>query len=205
MHDMPVHTKLKNEDLTEQYLSVFESLFATYYDSLWGYAYKVVDDRQAAEDIVQDVFMAVWERRNLIDFSSSLKPYLFKAVYNRSLTHLNAEAVLLCIDEDIPELLLDKGIISNNGQDLLITKEISREIALFTESLPQQCRKVFKLSRNFHLKNREIAEMLGISEKTVEGHISKALKGLREHLMRVGLLSIHLFFYLLPEPYFYIL
>lgn len=166
-------------------LLVFETLFDLYYDSLRAYAYKKVNDWAAAEDVVQDVFLALWIRRDQVDFNESLKSYLYKAVYNRSVTYLDSRHYLCNLEALKPEILLNQEIISYNQQDSFLLKEISGEIIRGIEKLPPQCRKVFTLSRRENLKNKEIASQLQISEKTVEDHIRKALKELRSYLMRI--------------------
>ncbi|MCD7936486.1 MAG: RNA polymerase sigma-70 factor [Tannerellaceae bacterium] len=176
----------KYEEPLKQSLKLFEELFACYYASLVGYAYKIVNDTQAAEDIVQDVFMGLWSKKDVLDFSESIKPYLFKAVYNRSLNYLSSLHTTLDVDGEDTYILLHKQITSYNQQDSLLLKEVEEEIRRFIETLPPQCRKVYKLSREENLKNREIAEKLNISEKTVEDHIRKALRELKTHLVKSG-------------------
>ena len=170
-------------------LSIFENLFHVYYDSLLAYAYKKVNDWAVAEDLVQDVFVALWMRKDTVDFSESIKPYLYKAVYHRSLNYLSSHREYLDVSTDDVERVLHKDMILYNQQDSLLMKEVSEVIVRFVDTLPPQCQKVFKLSRMDNLKNREIAERLQISEKTVEDHIRKALKELRFYLNQQGFIS----------------
>lgn len=182
------------KDPVEQKLSMFENLFQTYYNSLLAYAYKKVNDKQAAEDVVQDVFMALWIKHDSIDFNTSIKPYLYKAVYNRSITYLNSMINSLDITEHDIDMSLHNAIILYDQQDSLLLKEVSEEVARFIETLPTQCKKVFKLSREEYLKNKEIALILNLSEKTVEDHLRRALKGLRSHLIKSGFLPFTTFY-----------
>lgn len=161
---------------------IFEDLFQTYHRSLLLFAYKYVNDKQAAEDIVQDVFMVLWMRRHELDFSESMKPYLYKATYHKSLTYLSSLKDSLSIDDQDTRMLIHQKIVGNNQPDSLLLKEIEQEIVTFINTLPPHCKTVFQLSRGANLKNREIAERLNISEKTVEWHIRKALFDLRNHL-----------------------
>lgn len=173
---------------------IFEDLFQTYRHSLLLFAYKYVNDKQAAEDIVQDVFIALWIRRDEIDFSQPIKPYLYKATYHKSLTYLSSLKNSLNIDEKDTRMLIHQKIVSYNQPDSLLLQEIEQEIITFANMLPPQCKTVFQLSRGANLKNREIAERLNISEKTVEGHIRKALFGLRNHLIAKKIIECFLIF-----------
>lgn len=129
-------------------------------------------------------------KRKSINFNEPIKPYLYKATYNKSISYLNSLQENLNIDEQNIKLQLQQKIISYDLQESLLLKEISEEIISCVDTLPEQCRRVFLLSRGQGLKNKEIAQQLNISEKTVEGHISKALAELRSHLKKLDLLPI---------------
>ena len=178
---------LRNENLKYNFL-FFEELFHTYYGSLLLYASKYTNEKQAAEDIVQDVFTALWMKREEIDFNEPIKAYLFKATYNKSLNYLHSTRKNINIDEEAIKYKLQQKIQSFDQQDSILLKEITNEIESFVDTLPAQCRKVFLLSRGEGMKNKEIAKKLNISEKTVEGHISKALGELRIHLKVLDLM-----------------
>ncbi len=172
-------------------LSLFRELFDIYFKTLTTYAYRFVGNWQTAEDITQDVFMSLWEKKESIDFDDPIKPYLYRAVYNRSINYLNSALMQKRIEgaETIDELI-NREILSYNQHDTLLLKEITEEINQFVDTLPPQCRTVYKLSRERNLKNKEIAAQLGVSEKTVEKHISKALSEIRNHLVRLDILAI---------------
>lgn len=176
----------------EESLQAFQHLFNTYYLSLTAYAYKIVNDHQEAEDIVQDVFMSLWIIKDRFDFDRAVKPYLLKAVYNRSVNYLKSRKPSIDITTGDTDLMLLNEIASSDQEDSLLLKETSEKIHDFIETLPTQCKKVFKLSRFSGLKNKEIASTLNISEKTVENHISKALRDLRIHLKKIGLIPLFL-------------
>lgn len=166
----------------------FEHIYLQYFKELSLFSARIVGDISAAEDIVQDVFFECWSRRNKIDTSTSIKPYLYKLTYNRSLDFLKRlDNKNLNIGDGISEL--DNLFYSTFIQDdQLHTDEISKEIINCINLLPEKCKQVFILSRHNSLKNREIAEELDISIKTVEKHISKALQEIREHLLKAGYL-----------------
>ena len=178
-------------------LMLFQELFARYFRSLVTYAYRYVNDWNVSEDIVQDVFMALWVNRNEIDFEEPVKPYLYRATYNRSINHLNSVLVQRRVDHtDNLDELIDYEILSYNQHDNLLLKEIEEEISSFVKTLPEQRKKVFLLSREENMKNKEIAFLLNISEKTVEKHITKALSDIRTHLTQTGLMSGLIYFLL---------
>lgn len=178
-------------------LMLFQELFERYFRSLVTYAYRYVNDWNVSEDIVQDVFMALWVNRNEIDFEEPVKPYLYRATYNRSINHLNSVLVQRRVDHtDNLDELIDYKILSYNQHDNLLLKEIEEEISSFVKTLPEQRKKVFLLSREENMKNKEIAFLLNISEKTVEKHITKALSDIRTHLTQTGLMSGLIYFLL---------
>lgn len=183
-----------------QQLSGLENLFKRYYKPLRAYAFRFVNHKLISEDIVQDVFFELWARRDTIRFdeADSVKAYLFKSVYNRSINILNSGYLneLSSLD-GINEHHIIENFLSTqlqNQEQSLLLKELEEEIANFVETLPAQCKKIFILSRTHELKNREIAEQLGISVKAVEKQISKALSELKKHLLKKDLLFIMFLF-----------
>jgi len=154
----------------------FEELFKTHFKPLCGFANKYLQDIDLAKEIVHDVFVKLWEKREQIDMNKAVKSYLYTAVNNKSLNHIR----------DNKKFVDSEQIIENetdwNYSDNLVELEIQEKITATLDSLPPKCREVFKLSRYENLKYKEIAEKLDISQKTVETHMSKALKALRKNL-----------------------
>jgi RNA polymerase sigma-70 factor (ECF subfamily) len=181
-----------------QQLLALEGLFKSHYKPLRAYAYRFIYNKEIAEDVVQDVFFELWSRRQHIRFDDkeAVKSYLFKSVYNRSMSLLASDLLYerSPLEGANEELIIENYMQAHmqNQEQSLLLKELEKEIAAYVETLPPQCKKVFTLSRTYELKNKEIAEQLGISLKAVEKHISKALTGLREHLRKEGLLSLFL-------------
>lgn len=147
----------------------FEFTFKLYYRPLCLYALHYVHDIDNAEDIVQDCFVAMIERGGGDDISN-VRSYLYMAVRNRCLNHLR----------DAHEELSAKDVEGDISDEEAAEASL-HEAQLWTaiDSLPEKCREVFLMSKQRGLKYREIAQELGISEKTVENQISKALKVLR--------------------------
>jgi len=162
----------------------FDQIFRKYYKRLCHYAYKFVDDSQIAEDIVQDVFWQVWEKQQIFEIEVVLQSYLFRAVYNRCINHINHRKMVNkhheLISEQFRQFEIDYYRSTDEGGISLFELEAKIEDAI--SSLPPQCRNVFEMSRKQGLKNAEIATELQISQKVVEKHITKALSILRNKL-----------------------
>lgn len=160
----------------------FEQLFQSYFDYLVNFAKQYVQDQNIAEDICQSVFIKLWEKRTEINPNQSIKSYLFTSVKNRSLNyirdHKKYRSKVLDVD------LADIEYFEEEEGDLNID-ELKVKLEKALASLPEKCRKVFEMSRFEGLKYREIADELDISQKTVEAHMSKAIKTLRIELKDV--------------------
>jgi RNA polymerase sigma-70 factor (ECF subfamily) len=153
-----------------------EQLFKAHYRPLCGFALGYVKDADQAEDIVQELFVRLWQDREGLSITTSVKSYLFTAVRNRCLNALAVKKRMRPLDEETDDAPVD----DERGEDEL-TERAARVQAVI-EGLPTERRKIFRLSRNEGLKYHEIAERLGISVKTVENQMGKALKTLREEL-----------------------
>lgn len=158
----------------------FELLFKTYYPVLCSYANKFLFSAEEARDVVQDVFIKLWENRREINPDESLKGWLFKATANSSLNKLRHRKVKNRYDEVLKLVYIEHS--DSTPHDSLLEHELSEHIALAKNRMPPQCRRIFNLSRVEGLKYGEIAEYLKISVKTVEGHMTKALAIIRAEL-----------------------
>jgi len=156
--------------------SSFEELFRTYFTPLMLFARKFLVNEDDAREVVHKVFISLWERREDMDVSSSLKSYLFTSVHNRSLNVIRDRKKFS--DEELPEVAGDWDV-STQIESMELEEKISEAI----QSLPEKCRQIFELNRFEGLKYSEIAIQLNISVKTVENQMSKALKILRSKLI----------------------
>lgn len=157
-------------------IDAFEQLFKTYYKALHAYANLILKDLEVAEEIVQNLFLKFWEKRELLNAQTSIKAYLYKCIYNDSLNYLKHEKVKTKYQDHTKQ---SASIFSDAADEKLTAKELQHRLIAVLNELPEQCRTIFQLSRFEELKYREIAEQLGISIKTVENQMGKALKILR--------------------------
>jgi RNA polymerase sigma-70 factor, ECF subfamily len=169
-----VLAKLQNGDH-----NAFETIFKAMYAPLCSYARLHLSDSDEAEEIVQTILIKLWEKRKTLDIKTNLNAYLYAAVKNHCLNQFKHQKVRK--DHAAHHLHVVKNHASTTDE-LLSSKEIQIRIDLAVGSLPDQCRNVFVLSREHEMKYSEIAEKLGISIKTVEAHMGKALKILRDNL-----------------------
>ncbi|TND07841.1 MAG: RNA polymerase, sigma-24 subunit, ECF subfamily [Bacteroidetes bacterium] len=156
----------------------FEHVFRAYYQPLSRYASGLLGDRDAAEEVVQQLFCRLWEKRENFQVSGSLKSYLFRAVHNAVMNEIKHEKVKQAYMQN---QVHDRPQQEQPGSALQ-AKELEGKIQAAIGELPEHCRHVFRLSRFEGLSYREIAEVLGISVKTVENQMGKALKTLRIRL-----------------------
>ncbi|HEU4994992.1 MAG TPA: RNA polymerase sigma-70 factor [Gemmatimonadaceae bacterium] len=158
--------------------SAYDTAFRAWYPILVRVAGSLVRDTDAAEEVAQDVMVELWRRRHVIDASVSLRAYLLRSVRNRSLNQLRHLRVRRQSEAEI-EATYDAPLASDQP---IVAKELSEAVQIALKELPPRCREVFELSRVSGLKYTEIAETLGISPKTVEAQMGKALRILRERL-----------------------
>lgn len=158
-------------------IEYIETLFRTYYKELANMAFRVLKDKNAAEDVVQEVFMKLWNNRKELKIKISVKAYLYKSVYHSSLDYLEKWKRLQPA-ENISSIIKEE-IVTEEG---LEEKELDDLLNQAMDKLPPKCRVIFCLSRYDGMKYREIAEHLGISIKTVEAQISIALEKLKQEL-----------------------
>jgi len=160
--------------------SAFEKLFKTLFPSLAHFARKYVPDNDTAKEIAHDVFLNLWEKRENIDSSTSLKSYLFTSVYNRCMNYIRDHRKFNR-DEQIFDILEQEE--QSVPHDPLEEQELESRIIESMNSLPPRCKEIFMLNRFEGINYAEIAEKLDISVKTVETQMSKALRILREKLI----------------------
>lgn len=158
--------------------AAFEEMFRGYHQQLCRYAFTIVKDADQAQEMVQDVFLRIWERRGTIEITTSVKAYLYRSVHNACLNLNQQKKKEVRMDEVSLKVIHP----SANAEERVQDGELNRAIASGLDKLPAECRKVFEMSRFGEMKYREIADALGISVKTVENQMGKALRIMREQL-----------------------
>jgi RNA polymerase sigma-70 factor (ECF subfamily) len=176
MSENPLHLSFSLDEL--------ESLFKSNYKSLCLLSFKIVNNKETAEDIVQDCFFKFWKGRESIVVKTSLKAYLYRSVTNASLNHLRLSKKHLDIDELAEEPAEE---ISENPQ---VIEYRAQKVQEAIEALPPKCKTIFILSRYQGLKYKEIADTLQISIKTVENQMSIAFEKLRDKLKEFSSISV---------------
>ena len=179
--DQTLFEKVKGNDE-----GAFETLFRMYYPRLCVYAQSIMNNAYDAEEVVQNAFVKIWERKENISLQTSFKSYIYQAVKNNCLTLLRDQkkthSKLRVINKMDENLNLDHG----DGFDF----ELYRRLEDAIELLPEQCKRIFIMSRINGLKHKEIADDLGLKVKTVENQIGIALKKLRSIFFAMALLVV---------------
>ena len=165
--------------LSQRDETAFEQVFKTHFKRLHAYAFTILRDEVEAEEMVQQVFFKIWERNENLSLSGSVSAYLYRAVHNESLNHIKHQKVRSNHQLHIAYSM--KNEVEHPAKKILMG-EMEKKIHLALNELPEQCRTIFQMSRFDELKYREIADKLGISVKTVENQMGKALKLLRVKL-----------------------
>ncbi|MDI1356406.1 MAG: RNA polymerase sigma-70 factor [bacterium] len=153
----------------------FEKMYKAHYKALRNAAQNVIGDAEAAHDIVQEVFLKIWPRREELATILNQKAYLFRAVINSSITYLASNKKKVRMGE--------MKIESHERTDSqVMTRELREKIQHALDSLPPKCKAIFVLSRFEEMKYKQIAEALGLSLKTVENQMGIALKKMKDEL-----------------------
>lgn len=173
--------------------AVFKLLFDKYYRPLVVFANRILTDPDLSRSVVQDVFVMLFEKRSEINIHTSLSSHLFQTVRNRCLNVLKHNKM----KREHHQRIFDSGNEAEQPFETLEYTELEQCIEKAVSDLPDQCRKIFRLSRHDGVTNQEIADQLEISKRTVETQISKALKRIREDLAKSGLLDHSLYLILL--------
>ena len=168
----------KEEDNTTN-IAHLEKLFKGHYKSLCNVAFNIVNDRAAAEDVVQDVFLKIWKKREELSINTSLKGYMFRSTINTALNHIENRKRNFPFHNEINEEILGG---TEKAEDQLMEMELKEKLTQSINRLPVKCKQIFILSRFEGLKYAEIAEKQNISVKTVENQMGKALRRLRRYL-----------------------
>ncbi|MDH5400261.1 MAG: RNA polymerase sigma-70 factor [Cyclobacteriaceae bacterium] len=175
---MPIEKPAATENTGSVDLPTFEEMFREHYVYLCNLANKILNDRDEAEEIVQNVFVNVWNRQEYANISTSVKGYLSQAVKNACMNFFKHDKVK---QKHVQYEMYYGSKFS--ADDPVVAGELNDRIDRAIQGLPEQRRRVFLMSRHEGLKYKEIAEQLSISPKTVENHMGKALEHMRKELI----------------------
>jgi RNA polymerase sigma-70 factor, ECF subfamily len=181
MTDAEIKEKLHHGDS-----SIINWLFQNYYTGLCTYAHRFTKNKSISEEIIQQSFFKLWEKKETLQINDTVIGYLYRIVRNNCLNHIKHQQIINRYNDKYLEKLNESEELLNlsqeNGLSIFIAKELEDKISGAIENLPHQCREIFKLSRFEGLKHLEIAEIHGITVNTVQKQISIALSKLRLEL-----------------------
>lgn len=193
--DLSIIKLLKENDETG-----LRKVFQLYFKSLHYFATQFVTDNEVAREIVHDAIFRFWQHRNNLKDNTHIKAYLLKIVRNLSLNYLSSikrEMVSLSLTSPKDELELNYNLLAHHDWDNLLVRELEERLTHIISHLPEKCRLVFELSRYKNLSNQQIADKLNLSVKTVEGHITDAIKTIRIKLadyLNILIILVEVFF-----------
>lgn len=176
--------------LREGHESAYEALFKTFYTELVMHANRYLYDMESSKEIVQDLFVNIYEKRETLEINSSLKSYLYRSVQNRCINYINSQKT----KEKYADYVKHRRTTEENEieKDMNVA-ELENALYAAIGELPPKCRMIFKMNRFEGFSNGEIAERLELSKRTVETQITKALKILRTKVqpyMAIGVLGL---------------
>ncbi|EHQ25012.1 RNA polymerase sigma-70 factor [Mucilaginibacter paludis] len=175
---MPEFSTLSDKELASLLkrgeVGAFEAIYNRFWSKLLNAAYKRLRDEAVCQEIVQDVFIKLWEKREILTFTVGLENYLLVAVRYNVVDIYRKQVV-----KDKFEIMVNHSEYDNSTSDQIFTRDLAKYLSKLVESLPGKCKNVYQLSRLEHKTHREISEILNISEKTVQGHLTKALQIIR--------------------------
>lgn len=175
--DLALFQQVKNDDL-----AAYEVLYKKYIKELYRFAFSYLRDGQIAEEMAQEVFLYIWEKRGQIEIQTTLKTYLYSAVKNKCLNYIKLELPRQQSMEDVSEILLS---VTSSAKDEGENEQLKKHIQKAIDALPNKCRQIFILSKSAGMTYEEISEELDLSKKTVENQMGIALKKLRESLEEI--------------------
>ena len=171
----------------------FEALYLAYSDGLGAYVTGLIGSHEKAQDVVHDLFLHLWEHRHSIEIPHAFASYLFRAARNRALDHVRHERVTA---EYRARVARSDASFENqvqpppSAQAVVEAQDLERAVAAAIASLPPRCREVFLLNRRHRMTYAQVAQTLGISQKTVEVQMTRALRDLRLALESVLITAV---------------
>ena len=184
--DNPLSDQQLLENLRQGDTTALDKLFRQYYVSCCQRADRILRDPDAAEDVVQELFLSLWKRRATLPLMDNVRAYLLRSTRNRSLNYLRDQARIPQGDGEMPDIATAANLASSE----LELEELKARVDAAIDSLPERCRLVYVLCRLEEMSHKEVAASLNISTKTVENQMRRAYAYLREYLSLVLLLPL---------------
>ncbi|MDR2130643.1 MAG: RNA polymerase sigma-70 factor [Odoribacteraceae bacterium] len=181
--EQDAHTGELSKNLRRGEEQAFALLFRSYYGGLVSYASRILRDAELANDTVQETFCRLYEHRERITITFSIKSYLYKTVYNACLDAIKHRAVEHAyVNRELLDFYFSKIVQAPEAEMALQDETVGEELRKAIARLPERCREIFVLSKHEGLSNKQVAARLKISEKTVEAQMTRALFRLRKDL-----------------------
>ncbi|MCK9402779.1 MAG: RNA polymerase sigma-70 factor [Chitinophagaceae bacterium] len=176
--------ELQHAIATDDDQQAYAELFARFNPLLVLFTQSIVHQREVAEEIVSDVFIRIWQRRKTLDQVQHLKMYLYVSARNYAINKLRSKNHQLSIK--VEELSVDLPSFSDDPYEITVLAETQKEIHRAVNELPGRCKIIFKLVKEDGLRQKEVAELLQLSPKTIENQLAIALKKLAETIRNVA-------------------
>lgn len=157
----------------------FEVIYHRYKATLYLHAYRKLESEEEADDLVHDLFAALWAKREDIELRESLSAYLYRAIKNRILDRVSHQMVVGKYEQSFSQFIRTGPVMPDQ---FVRERELRRIIEVETENLPPKMQEIFQMSRFRQLSHREIAKQMAVSEKTVKNQVNNALKILKRKL-----------------------
>jgi len=188
LNNLKLHTDTELFDLVKEgSAKAFSEIYDRYWALLYKHAYRLLKDKELAQDVVQEVFLNLWDKINVIDIQFSISPYLYRAVRNKVLNLIQKDKVKDNYTQSFINFVANSEAITDYRlRERLLKEKIEKEVA----ALPSKMREVFKMSRIQNMSHKQIAEKLNLSDKTVKKQMSNAIHILRIKLGGFLILSI---------------
>ena len=176
--------ELQHAIATDDDQMAYAELFARFNPPLLRFTLTIVHRREEAEEIVSDVFIRIWEKRKTLDHIQNLKMYLYISARNYAVNKLRSKNHRLSLQ--VEELSVDLPCFSENPHEQAVMAEIQKELHWAVNDLPGRCKIIFKLVKEDGLQQKEVAELLHLSPKTVENQLAIALRKLAQTIRLVA-------------------
>lgn len=181
---MPLFTSIATDSLTLKIDSTtFEKVYQLYWEKVYAVCYNNIREVEPAKEMVQDIFKSLWERRNELEIAD-IQRYLLRSAKFKTFEYIRNKVNQ---EKHICIKFQDCSLSSNCTEEKVLFNNLTEKVNILVDTLPCQCKRVFQMSRERGLSNKEIAEELAISERAVQYHINKALGVLRENLVNYAI------------------